>query len=896
MKKSYGSVRSSGVFWERCMPRRLCAVVLILSILFSLVPAALGADYNETYLSVYFADATMAEGKASKNAKQFFANIAAISMADLADQEFLTQLAGAVRNGYKYRVFVLHEKGMPATDLAMLYCFQDASWLLRDTTSVNQSVYLDASWEVLQGFSLKLQQKEIIRKVMPDCDAFYECDAGYVCQIYIEFMMFIEERNKAIQQLMDGVSAQVPDLPEEIEDWPLEIPVSVQLPAELTILDAVFTVEPAARAAATFEEIPASQRFEGVVGAENLVTGTLSFWEAGPHRVHLVFTASINGHRQSLSHEMSIDTSSVRVQEKEEKCPLHEEGHQWQYAWAEEHPHEGRFVCDCGAVMEDPSGATRLMLDCCKCYGHDWALSYFVSHQTGKGVAVGRCRCCDAYVDMTDRMTDYIRNYVELLAENGAEGNTYFEEHDTGDVPYSSETAPWVYLADQALNRYTKGSVVYKEAFVNTLAEPFVSTIQLLDGEYEQKISIKSKAQMLWIQLIQEMLTGYEQEVSAEAAKQVAEGLDIGIDGMVFAYDAETDWLNSIAQRLFDQSVLKLEEGVRAAKASLEALKRTTTDPARILMEEDKVNAALKELEDLKAKGPDGSLAKNTPGKVITKALPHIMNAISSVMEGMEAGAKVKKMQSAYIQMLNDYSRSREILDQLKADAAARDNRDLENAVDSIADVLDATYAANLREYFDATTQLMDSMGNELKTADETKLETTLITFGEKTVQTILMDFVAEPIAIASTAAKILKCVTNYDEIFDASTELSALSTMRQKASLSLLEYSDQVSPYTLALYAKLESEGSERAAEFVSTLSSESDIDNVVRKCIENTFVFTSPGTAAGLMLVDAMEVDVKEFGIGSDEKETVVLMLRKEKKAYDDYVRQCLEKAGNP
>ena len=158
------------------------------------------------------------------------------------------------------------------------------------------------------------------------------------------------------------------------------------------------------------------------------------------------------------------------------------------------------------------------------------------------------------------------------------------------------------------------------------------------------------------------------------------------------------------------------------------------------------------------------------------------------------------------------------------------------------------------------------------------------------------MDFVAEPIAIASTAAKILKCVTNYDEIFDASTELSALSTMRQKASLSLLESTDQVSPYTLALYAKLESEGSERAAELVSTLSSESDIDNVMRKCIEASFRVMSPATSLSMMIVDAMEVDVKEFGIGSDEKETVVIMLQKEKKAYDDYVRQSLEKAGNP
>ena len=50
----------------------------------------------------------------------------------------------------------------------------------------------------------------------------------------------------------------------------------------------------------------------------------------------------------------------------------------------------------------------------------------------------------------------------------------------------------------------------------------------------------------------------------------------------------------------------------------------------------------------------------------------------------------------------------------------------------------------------------------------------------------------------------------------------------------------------------------------------------------------------AGAMRVIDEMEVDVKEFGIGSNEKETVELMLRKEKQSYDDYVRKCLRDAG--
>ena len=58
--------------------RRLCAAALTLAVLFSAMPSGFAESYSETYLSLYYAEATMEEGKFSKDAERFFSNISAI--------------------------------------------------------------------------------------------------------------------------------------------------------------------------------------------------------------------------------------------------------------------------------------------------------------------------------------------------------------------------------------------------------------------------------------------------------------------------------------------------------------------------------------------------------------------------------------------------------------------------------------------------------------------------------------------------------------------------------------------------------------------------------------------------------------------------------------------------
>ena len=166
-----GTLNSPVLFWKKEIISRLFAFILAMVFLLSTFPTALCEEYFETNLSMYFADATMKEGKASKKADEFFSSIASIAMMDLQDPTFFTQLATAVDGGYKFRVFVIHEKGMPETDLAMLYCFKDSSWLLKDMTTVPGSVYVDVSWQVLQGLKLKMKKKELLKKTNLNVDA-----------------------------------------------------------------------------------------------------------------------------------------------------------------------------------------------------------------------------------------------------------------------------------------------------------------------------------------------------------------------------------------------------------------------------------------------------------------------------------------------------------------------------------------------------------------------------------------------------------------------------------------------------------------------------------------------------------------------------------------------------
>ncbi len=295
--------------------RRLFALALAVCTLCCAAPSVFSEASFTSYLSVYFRDATVPEGKSSGYAERFFSSMAAIAMKDLDDTDFYVQLQGVMDKGKKFRVFVMHQKDMPATDLALLYCFEDSSWLLRDTTSAGNSLYLDITWEVLQGLNLKMKQQELIRQVMPDCDNSYECDSKVVLQYFMEFSLYIEQSNEAMQKVLDEAGYEIPELPETIESWPLEVPISVQLPKELTILDACFTAEPAGSTANKLADIPESRRFEGTVSADNLVSGTLQFWESGLHLIHVILTISIDGHKQALMHDINIDTSHVEVVE-----------------------------------------------------------------------------------------------------------------------------------------------------------------------------------------------------------------------------------------------------------------------------------------------------------------------------------------------------------------------------------------------------------------------------------------------------------------------------------------------------------------------------------------------------------------------------------------------------
>ncbi len=895
MKNLYESAKFRSLFGNKGPLQRLCAVVLAMAVFLSALPTALGEAYFETNLSMYYADATMGEGKASKKAEEFFSSIASIATLDLKDPNFFTRLGEAVDGGYKYRVFVMHEKGMPETDLAMLYCFEDSSWLLKDMTRVPGSVYADVSWQVLQGLDLKMKQKELLKKTKLNIDASYECDPETVWQIFVQFTLFVEERNKALQQIMDDAVDYIPALPEEIDSWPLDIPISVQLPAELPILEAWFTAEPAGSASATFDAVSESNRYKGTVDENNLVSATIRVWEAGPHLIRLMVTADINGQKTSMAREISIDTSEVILAE-EETCPMFADGHHWKYVWAKEHPHYGHFECDCGAEKEDPVHATKEMFDCCECVGHDWKLAYFVSSVNGKGYAVGKCRRCGICIDMTDKMPAYITDYLKLLEKNGAEGNTYFEEHRTGNALYTGFTPSWVYIANQSLSRYTDPLVTYRESFMNTLAEPFVSLIELCDKEYEKKINIYSKAQLYWIRLIQETINEEYMEESYEYRETVIDSLDIGVDLMNEAYESQTEWLIKVENETFDRQVAQLTEKLQGARLTLDNVKITSENSAEIAAAQRNTDNALKELKDLKAKGADHSLSSHKVGKAINSTLPYLMNAISALLEGCEAGDKMEEMRSAYIQMLNDYDRSGRILEAMRKDAEARQNTQLVHAIDNISDVLDATFTANLGQYFDTTTKIVDSIGNELGTAGEEAFTTFTISFMKKSAQTFIMSLASDlikgtnPIGIASLAAKILKGVSNYDEIFDKSLDLISLNCIRSDNSLSLLENEEQVSPYTLALYAKVESQGCEKAADLVSTMKPAKDISDAMDQIL---MCNTMPGIGMAMMLTDAMDVNADEFGIGKNEKDTVERMLLKERDSYEEYIRKCLRDA---
>ena len=309
---------------KRKIFRRICALFLTVTLLLSAVPQQVSAAYksDRTYLSLYYALATIPEGKASGRADEFFAYIAGIAMNDAEDNDFYEQLAEAVVAGLKdIRIFVAHEKGMPETDLVLVYCFKNSTWLLKNTTRIKDSIYIDDPKKVplerMQGLDLNLDQQELVNLLIPGNDGSYECDPERVWEIFMFFYIYIDERKKVIDIFQRGTTDYVPPLPETIDEWPLSIPVSVQVPAELQILEAFFTVDATGNADAVqyeyFDDIPESKRVAGTVDGNNLVTGTVLVWEPGPHVVRVYITVKVKDYKETLNYPIHIDTSDIEV-------------------------------------------------------------------------------------------------------------------------------------------------------------------------------------------------------------------------------------------------------------------------------------------------------------------------------------------------------------------------------------------------------------------------------------------------------------------------------------------------------------------------------------------------------------------------------------------------------
>ena len=311
---------------KRKIFRRIYALFLMVTLLLNIVPQQVSAAYyyDGTYLSKYYPTATIPEGIASGRADTFFANIAGFAITDIVDMDFFEHFGEAVDAGFKdMRVFVTHEKGMPDTDLVLVYCFKNSTWLLKDTTRVLGSIYVEAPWvaplEQFQGLDLNLNQQELINLLVPGNDGNYECDSKLVWEAYMSLVVYVNEANRMIDIYMKGATSYVPPLPDTINEWPLSIPVSVQMPAELQVLEAFFIVDATGNADAVeyeyADDIPDSKRFAGTIDENNLITGTVLVWEPGPHLVRAFIIIAVQNFDELLRYSIHIDTSKVKLSE-----------------------------------------------------------------------------------------------------------------------------------------------------------------------------------------------------------------------------------------------------------------------------------------------------------------------------------------------------------------------------------------------------------------------------------------------------------------------------------------------------------------------------------------------------------------------------------------------------
>ena len=627
----------------------------------------------------------------------------------------------------------------------------------------------------------------------------------------------------------------VPELPEEIDSWPLVIPVSVQLPKELNVLEALFTVEPAASAAATFQQIPESQHYEGTVNADNVVTGSLSFWEAGPHLIRCVFTVSLDGHKQSMSHNISIDTSNVRVK-ADKNCPVHESGHQWKFEWAEAHPHYGRLICDCGAEQDAPEMPTVTMPSCCECLGsHDWA----------EPIRIGNafqhtCLRCGLKEEMTPPANvQSFYNVIDQMTDM---------QKRSADYPQTNGVSAWETVAAQATDKLLdKGFVITSEA-LDKYSDMFGSIKDaVLPKETWDDIQVA-----LWEDILIQMLNDEEQESTPEREEtdliktlnnswELFEGFnDERFEKQISALKESADKFGKQIQSLNQRADSLVPSGHNKLIEHLE-------EQAKSLSEElESTNNTLSETEKFQdnSNGATGKMGK-------------ALKIIAAIGNGLDDASKLAQRNNEFERMLRNAAKNQKTLNQIISVCKQNGNTTLMTAAKNVSDRLNQEIENRVNQFLSEVTTFLLSTGESL-VEELAKYGVEKLT--EKAVEKIIEGAGSDalvPLKVIELAAGGAKVLLNWNDAYEDALELMTLSTM--DASLNVLGTLRQEDSEAMAkVWGALQTRGCEKAEEFLNSWE-------------------------------DARGLSTKEFGLGKDRLDWALDFLENDKTSYLTFTRQC-------
>lgn len=776
-----------------------------------LVPSRLGNHMvNQTY----------EQYSASQEHVQHFEAALVIMDAGASSEDVWYSLTGA-QFGVTY-VYALEPEDSASNKLIFLYFLNEKVWKLTEDTDDGL-----ISAELIEVLPAPATEDDVKRILSEHSFKGQALKGDYFWQYVIHVLVTMQQA-AAEAQGTPAVSSGYGTVPVFADPkvsvpqsgFPVTIDVAVHMTITDDMTDFIFSINGE-------RTVPAHADKEN-----GLVTGSFTVNKNGLYVVFLGYKKD----GTALEEKVEIEIDQV----DEAAMAAHE--HKYALKLYPLHPHM-ELVCECGEIYSYakdhqgpglPDMAVR-MAYCCECMGHAWDGFY------NDGTYYRECTRCGSRTAARTAEAAAWNDYLALLHKTGAAADEY--RNILGTDEYGA--APWRVTASQGVDLLTNRGFVFVTELMNKFSNPAGTIYEGIGDLMAKESDYEKQKVLLWKDLVNRLLTGYEVgpklEPAADQIKGMYDFMDTTVGTMAYV-SGKTDHWNKLIDASIDVIDLKgLEAQYDAASDLLgveefhlnriiDNLSSADTqdfpDEFQSMIEQNaRVEGLADDLSDIQNKLADGK------GKVrVLKAIPYILLFAEAFTDGMDKASEIKAMRENYHAMMYDYDHNMRVLASLRFDADTMGNDALVQAIDEIEEELTDYYANYVVKFGGVVGEILAEIDSGIEQ------NAGFVTEGGKTVAVGLSNIGLEaalgvPMVAVSAVGGLTSLFSNADDVTEQAELLMALGDMNTNMNVHALLNNDVNDDCSFMLWAVLQMRCTEEAAKMLDLADWYANKDQKARK-----------------------------------------------------------------